>query len=187
MKQLRDHLHARGLPVSGLRNDLVRRLEEDDKKGNNSSNGGDVDSHGIATISENNARSRRTAKKAVALATLDIKPKHYCLEDSEQYSDCEMVQQLFELVWYSKDIRPWAFGTKLRGKENRCDYENKAERSYDLHLNRRAAKLKAHCKKTKMCDRSEREWEDLLTPRVFRSFTESDNEEGDTDSPARHW
>ncbi len=186
---LQKELRNRRLQVSGLKDDLVRRLEEDDKKHSDISEGGDVDRHGTNNISKANADSSSTANKNVSLEALDIYPKHYCLEDSDQYSDSEIVQQLFKLVWYSRDIRPRTFGRKLQGKTNQGDNENKAERSYDLNLKEQAAKLAIDCKETKTCDQSEADWEHLLSPQVFRSLIQSEDNKGYTESPvpAHHW
>ena len=162
VKQLQEQLRNRGLQIGGRKADLVRRLEEDDKKSSNVSKGDKVDREGTDNISRDNAGSSPTGKVPVALETLGIHLKHYCPEDTDQYSNSEMVQQLFELVWYSRDIRSRTFGTKLRGKDT--NNENKAERSYDLNLKKRAAELARDCKDTKMCDALEAEWTQLLSP-----------------------
>ena len=96
--QLRAELKKRGLEEGGLKADLLRRLEEDDKKNSDVSTGGNLDRHGTNGISKDNAASSSTAEIPVTLQTLEIYLKDYRLEDSDQYSDSEMVQQLFNLV-----------------------------------------------------------------------------------------
>ena len=145
MVVLRDRLRDRRLKVSGVKADLVQRLEEDDEKNSDVSIGGDVDRHRTNDISKGNADSSSTNQIPVALETLEIYRKKYRLEDSDQYSDSEMVQQLFKLVWFSKNIRYKTFGAKLRREESQCDEESKAERSYDLHLKSRAVDLAVDC------------------------------------------
>ncbi len=184
--QLKAMLRERGCKVSGIKKDLVRRLEEDDEK-NDRSKGGGVDRHGTNNVSKDNTGSRPAAKKVVALEASDIYLKHYCLEDSDQYSDSEIVRKLFELVWRSKDIRSEKFGTKQRGKKNQCDNENKAERSYDLDLKKRAAEIATSCNETTMCDVTESQWEMLLSPRVFRAFIKLEDDKSYTDRSAHHW
>ena len=150
---------------------------------NDISEGGHVDCH------ETTDNSSRTADKPVALQALRIRLEHYCLEDSDQYSDCEMVQRLFQLIWYSKNIRPRTFCRELQGETNESDNEDKAERSYDLSLRERAAKLAMHCKEPERCDGSEPDWEHLLSRQVFRSFIRSEDNEGYTEGPVptHHW
>ena len=98
-----------------------------------------------------------------------------------------MVQQLFRLVWYSTKIRYNNFGAELRREKSQCDKESKAERSYNLHLKTRAVDLAGDCSQTKMCDRSEQDWVILLAEQVFRSFMQSADDKGYTDSRAHHW
>ena len=184
--QLRGKLSDRGLQKGGLKADSVRRLEEDDKK-NDISTVGDVDRHGTNNISRENAGSSSTAHIPVALETHKIYLKDYHLGDSDQFSGSEMVQQLFNLVWHSKDIRYEIFGAKVRRDESQRDKESKAERSYDLHLKRRAEDLAIDCSQTRMRDRSEKDWVLLLAPRVFRSFIQIDDDKGYTDRRTHHW
>ena len=185
--QLKQKLRSRSLKVSGLKADLVRRLEEDDEKNSDIAQGGDVDRHGTNHISKDNAGLSSKAEIPVSLETLSIYLKCFRLEDSDQYSDCKMVQQLFELVWYSKNIRFKIFGAKIRGEKSQCDRNSKAERSYDLHLKTRATDLAIECSQTKMCDRSEKAWEYLLSPQVFRSFIQSADDMGYTANRTHHW
>ena len=160
----------------------MQRLEEDDERNSDVSTRGDLDRHGTDNVSKDNAGSSSKAKIPAALKTLGIDLKRYRLEDSDQYSDSEIVQQLFQLVWYSKNIRSDNFGAKLRGKKS-----NKAERSYDLHLKTRAADLANDCSQTKMCDRSEENWKHLLLLQVFRSFIQSADDKGYNHRRAHHW
>ena len=185
--QLKQKLRSRSLKIGGLKADLARRLEKDDERNSDISQGGDVDRHGTNNISKDNAGSSPLANKDVPLEALRIHLEHYCLEDSDLYSDSEMVQQLFKLVWYSKNIRPRTFGRKLQGETDQADNENKAERSYDLNLRERAAKLAIICKETKLRDRYEDEWRLLLFPRVFRSFIPSEDDQGYTNGRPHHW
>ena len=127
--------------------------------------------------------SRRTANKDMPLQALGIHLKHYCLEELDQYSNSGMVQQLLRLVWYLKNILPRTFGRELQGTINQGDNENKNGRSYDLNLKERAAKLAIDCMGTKTCDGSEADWEHLLSPQVFRSFIQSDDNKAYTESP----
>ena len=98
VKQLKEKLRNRRCRVSGRKADLVRRLEKDDKKGSDTSNVGDVNLCETNNISRNNARSSPTAKEDVPLESLGISLETYCSEYSDQFSDCEMVKQLFEVV-----------------------------------------------------------------------------------------
>ena len=75
------------LKTGGLKPDLSRRLEQDDKKNSDVSTGGDLDRRGTNDVSKDNAASSSTAKRPVALDTLRIYLKDYRLEDSDQYSD----------------------------------------------------------------------------------------------------
>ena len=144
---------------------------------NNITEGGHVDRH------ETNDSSSPTANKHVSLQALHIRLEHYCLDDSDQYSDCEMVQRLFKLVWYSRNIRPRTFGRELQGETNQGDNEDKAERFYDLNLKERAAKLAMDCKEPERCDGSEPHWEHLLSRQVFRSLIRSEDNGGYTEGP----
>ena len=144
MVELRHRLLGRRLKVSGLRAELVRRLEEDDEKNSDVPTRGDLDRHETDYVSKESAVSSPKAELPVAIQTLGIGLRNFRLENSDQYSDSETVQQLFQLVWYSRDIRPKNFGAKLRGKKS-----IKAERSYDLHLKTRATDLANDCSQNK--------------------------------------
>lgn len=178
VKTLREQLHDRHLRVTGLKADLVRRLEEYDRENSNISNGDNV--------SNENTGSRPAAGIPVALETHNIYSKHYSLEESDRYSDCGMVQQLFKMVWYSRNIRFKTFGRELQGNIDHSDNKNKAERYYDLDLKARAGSLADGCKQTELCDGLEEGWIQFLSPRVFRSIIQSEDEE-DTYATARHW
>ena len=141
-----------------------------------------MDRHETDYVSKESAVSSPKAELPVAFKTLGIDLRNFRLENSDQYSDSETVQQLFQLVWYSRDIRPKYFGPKLRGKKS-----IKAERSYDLHLKTRAADLANDCSQTKMCDRSEIDWKLLLLEQVFRSFNQTADDRGYNHRRAHHW
>ena len=83
MVTLKEKLRNRRLKVSGRKAELVQRLEEDDNH------------RGTDDISNENTGPSLTAEIPVALGTYNIYLKHYCLEESDQYSDYGMVQQLF--------------------------------------------------------------------------------------------
>ena len=183
---LKEKLRNRHLRVSGLKADLVQRLEEDDKANSNISNGDNVDHWGTGDIPNENAGSSLAAGIPVALETHNIYSKHYCLEESDQYSDCGMVQQLFKMVWYSRNIRSKTFGRELQGDTDQSDNKNKAERYYDLDLKARARTLANGCNQTELCDGLEEGWIQFLFPRVFRSIIQSEDDE-DAYATARHW
>lgn len=187
MVTLKEKLRNRRLKVGGLKADLVQRLEEDDKENSNIPKGDNVDHRGTDDICNENTGSSLTAKIPVALETHNIYLKHYCLEESDQYSDCGMVQQLFKLVWYSRNIRFKTFGRELQGNTDQSDNKNKAERNYDVHLKVRARTLTDGCNDTEMCDGSEAGWIQFLSPRVFRSIIPSEDHEDYTNATARHW
>ena len=184
---LKQMLRKRGLKVSGRKAELVQRLEEDDKTSGNIPEGNSIDHRGPDDIPNENTGSSPTGKEPVAMKDLGIHVEHYSSEDSGRYSNSEMVQQLFKLVRDSKNIRARMFGRRLRGKDTQCDSENKAERSYDLNLRKRASELARNCNETKMCDAFEAEWIQLLSPRVFRPFIRSEDDNGYGGAQAHYW
>ena len=97
-----------------------------------------------------------------------------------------MVQQLFKMVWHSRNIRFKTFGREQQGNTDQSDNKNKAERYYDLDLKARAGSLADGCKQTALCDGLEEGWIQFLSPRVFRSIIQSEDDE-DTYATARHW
>ena len=186
VETLKEQLRSRRLKVGGLKAELVQRLKEDDGKNGNVSNGDNVDHGGTGVIPNENTGSSPAAGIPVALETHNIYSKHYSLEESGQYSDCEMVQQLFKMVWCSRNIRFKTFGRELQGNTDQSDNKNKAERYYDLDLKARAGSLADGCKQTELCDGLEESWIQFLSPRVFRSIIQSEDDEG-TYATASHW
>ena len=184
---LKEKLRNRRLKVGGLKADLVQRLEEDDKENSNIPKGDNVDHRWTDDISNENTGSSLTAKIPVALDTHKISLKHYRLEESDQYSDCRIVQQLFKLVWYSMNIRFQTFGGERQGKTDQSDNKNKAERYYDLDLKERAGKIANGCDSTELRDGAEAGWIQFLSPRVFRSIIQLEDDEDYKYATARHW
>ena len=183
---LKEQLRNRRLKVGGLKAELVQRLEEYEKENSNISNGDNVDHRETGDIPNENMGSSSAAGIPAALETHDIYSRHYCSEESDQYSDCVMVQQLFKMVWYSRNIRSKTFGRELQGNTDQPDNKNKAERYYDQDLKARARSLADGCKQTELCDGPEEGWIQFLSPRVFRSIIQSEDDEG-TYATARHW
>ena len=187
METLKEKLRNRQLKVSGRKAQLVQRLKDDDKENSNISKEDNVDQRGTDDISYENTGSILTGEIPVALGTHNIYSKDYCLEESDQYSDCEMVQQLFKLVWHSKNIRFKTFGRELQGNTDQSENKNKAERYYDRHLKARARRLRNGCNDPDLCDGSEAGWIQFLSPRVFRSIIPSEDDEDYTYATGRHW
>ena len=92
VETLKEKLRNRHLKVSGLKADLVQRLEEYEKENSNISNGDNVDHRETDDIPNESMGSSPAAGVPAALETHNIYSRHYCSEESDQYSDCGMVQ-----------------------------------------------------------------------------------------------
>ena len=185
-KTLEKQLRNRGLKVGRSKEELVQILKEYEKENSNISNGDNVNHRGTGDIPNENMGSSSAAGIPAALETHNIYSRHYCSEELDQYSDCRMVQQLFKMVWYSRNIRSKTFGRELQGNTDQSDNKNKAERYYDQDLKARAQSLADRCKQTELCDGPEEGWVQFLSPRVFRSIIQPEDDEG-TYATVRHW